>query len=78
MYEPQVARQYAQVLATRVGKQRIGIIAEAFRPGAGGGFGAATAAEFKPQLAAYREFFVYLFDGPYYVSDAVVEQMQKN
>lgn len=73
--EPSVARHYAQVLANTLGKQRVRVIAEAFRPKPGGGFRAATAAELRPQLAAYRGFSIYLFDGPHYVSDSVVEQL---
>jgi hypothetical protein len=70
-----VARHYADMLAARFGKQKVRIIAEAFRPAPEGGFRPATAQEIKAQLNAYRNFSVYLFDGPHYVSDALVEQL---
>jgi hypothetical protein len=51
------------------------IIVEAFRPNFGGGFRSATAAELKPQLAAYDGYPLYLFDGPHYVTPELVKQM---
>lgn len=71
--EPRVARQYADQLTATLGKQRVRVIAEAFRPKPGGGFRAATADELTPQLAAYAGYRVYLFDGPHYVSDQTVQ-----
>ena len=70
-----VARHYADVLSRRFGKARVRIIAEAFRPRQGGGFRAATVEELMAQLVAYRKFPVYLFDGPHYVSEALVNQL---
>lgn len=70
--EPRVAREYADRLAAKLGRARVRIIAEAFRPQVGGGFRAATVDELKPQIDAYRGYRVYLFDGPHYVSDALV------
>ncbi|WP_269503596.1 hypothetical protein [Burkholderia sp. IMCC1007] len=67
--EPYVARSYIDALASRLGKQRVRIIAEAFRPSEHGGFRPATADELRRQLAAYRGYEVYLFDGPHYVSN---------
>ncbi|WP_305954777.1 hypothetical protein [Burkholderia sp. SRS-W-2-2016] len=75
--EPRVAREYADALAARLGAARVRIIAEAFRPGTGGQFRAATAAELKPQLDAYRGYRTYLFDGPHYVPPALVEDLLK-
>lgn len=72
---PEVAREYADALAARLGKQRVRIIAEAFRPQEGGGFRAATAAELLPQLEAYHGYRVYLFDGPHYVSPELVDAL---
>ncbi|PLZ04498.1 hypothetical protein CY652_01485 [Burkholderia sp. WAC0059] len=72
---PAAAREYADALAARLGRARVRIIAEAFRPRQGGGFRAATAAELAPQLAAYRGYRVYLFDGPHYVSPALVDAL---
>ncbi|HEY1611899.1 MAG TPA: hypothetical protein VGG24_21745 [Paraburkholderia sp.] len=72
---PKAARQYADALAARLGQRRVRIIAEAFRPKEGGGFRAATADELGPQLDAYRGYRVYLFDGPHYVSPALVNAL---
>jgi hypothetical protein len=72
-----VARTYADALRKRLGKDRVRIIAEAFRPQYGGGFRSATAEELKPQLAAYDGYPLYLFDGPHYVTPELVRQLQK-
>jgi hypothetical protein len=73
--EPRIARDYAAVLSLHLGKDRVRIIAEAFRPQVGGGFRSATIEELRPQLASYAGYRVYLFDGPHYVSDALVGQI---
>ena len=52
------------------------IIAEAFRPQPGGGFRSATVEELMPQLQHYRGYRVWLFDGPHYVNDALVEALR--
>ena len=70
-----VARHYADVLSTRLGKHRVRVIAEAFRPKAGGGFRSATIQELGPQLAEYGAYQVYLFDGPHYLPDKLVDQV---
>jgi hypothetical protein len=70
--EAWVARYYANVLARRLGKQRVRIIAEAFRPREGGGFRPATAQELVPQLRHYQGFPIYLFEARY-VDDALVD-----
>ncbi|TKC88799.1 hypothetical protein FAZ69_13720 [Trinickia terrae] len=75
--QPRVAREYADALASKLGAARVRIIAEAFRPGAGNAFRPAAAAELKPQLAAYRGFRTYVFDGPHYVSTELVESLLK-
>lgn len=72
-----VARTYADALRKTLGKNRVKIIAEAFRPQVGGGFRSATADELKPQIAAYRGYPLYLFDGPHYVTPDVVEGLLK-
>ncbi|MFM0290914.1 alpha-amylase family protein [Paraburkholderia megapolitana] len=72
---PAVAREYADALAARLGKDRVRIIAEAFRPAQGGGFRSATAAELSSQLTAYRGYPAYLFDGPHYVSTQLVQEL---
>lgn len=74
---PAAAREYANALSETLGKSRVRIIAEAFRPQAGGGFRAATAAELLPQLIAYKGYRVYLFDGPHYVSAELVDALLK-
>jgi hypothetical protein len=71
--EPRIAREYADQLAAKLGRARVRIIAEAFRPQPGGGLRAATVDELKPQLDAYRGYRTYLFDGPHYVSPALVQ-----
>jgi hypothetical protein len=72
-----VARDYADALRQRLGKKRVKIIVEAFRPKVGGGFRPATVAELKPQIAAYDGYPLYLFDGPHYVTPEVVEGLAK-
>lgn len=72
---PIVARQYLDALSQRFGHDRVRVIAEAFRPSERGGFRAATAGELREQLAAYHGYFVYLFDGPHYVSDELVRTL---
>lgn len=69
------ARGYADALAARRGKERIRIIAEAFRPGQKDAFRPAAAAELAPQLLAYRGHRVYLFDGPHYVPADLVRHL---
>ncbi|MEA2914133.1 MAG: hypothetical protein QOJ15_6214 [Bradyrhizobium sp.] len=55
------------------GKNRLRVIAEAFRPQVGGGgFRSATLEELRPQLAAYGDHRLFLFEGPHYVTDALV------
>lgn len=72
-----VARTYADALRKSLGKDRVRIIAEAFRPNYGGGFRSATAAELKPQLAAYDGYPLYLFDGPHYVTPELVKELTR-
>ncbi|AHL33921.1 hypothetical protein CD58_13865 [Pseudomonas brassicacearum] len=73
-----VARNYADALRDRLGKDRVRIIVEAFRPKYGGGFRSATVAELKPQLAAYDGYPLYLFDGPHYMTPALVDQLKQS
>jgi len=72
-----VARTYADALRKKLGKQRVKIIVEAFRPQVGGGFRPATVDELKPQIAAYRGYPLYLFDGPHYVTPEVVKGLSR-
>lgn len=73
--EAYVARHYANVLVRRLGRERVRLIAEAFRPQPGGGFRPATVDELRPQLATYAGFPIYLFEGPRYVQPALVEAL---
>lgn len=73
--EPATARVYAEVLARRLGRDRLRVIVEAFRPAVGGGFRPATAAELRPQIAAYEGLTRYAFDGPHHLSDALVGEL---
>ncbi|BCS46295.1 hypothetical protein AAY86_03340 [Pseudomonas amygdali pv. tabaci str. ATCC 11528] len=72
-----VARTYADALRKRLGKNRVRIIVEAFRPQVGGGFRPATAAELKPQIAAFDGYPLYLFDGPHYVTPDLIKALNK-
>lgn len=76
--EARVARQYADVLSTHLGRERVRIIAEAFRPQKGGGMRSATIMELVPQLARYEGYRIYLFEGPHYLPDALVAQITAN
>lgn len=71
---PAEARRYADALRRRLGRGRVRIIAEAFRP-APVGFRPATPEELRPQLAAYSSYQIYLFDGPHYVPDDTVRAL---
>ena len=73
--EAYVARHYANVLERSLGKGRVRMIAEAFRPKQGGGFRPATIQELGPQLAKYAGLPIYLFEGPLYVTPSLVEQL---
>ncbi len=74
-----VAADYMQALQQRLGRQRVRLIAEAFRPAAeaGGGFRAATPAELATQLSAYQTYPSYLFEGPRYVPQETIDGLQK-
>lgn len=74
---PQVAHRYVNVLENRLGRNRVRVIVEAFRPMPGGGFRAANPSELAPQVAAYPGHKLYLFDGPHYVSDTLVNALAK-
>jgi hypothetical protein len=71
---PASARGYVQALAAKLGAQRVAMIAEAFRT-EGGKMRPATAGELKPQLAAYRGLRIYIFDGPHYLPELVVNDL---
>lgn len=75
--EAWVARHYVTVLERGLGKGRVRVIAEAFRPKPGGGFRPATIAELRPQLATYAGLPIYLFEGPLYVRPSLVDDLVK-
>ncbi|WP_446719292.1 hypothetical protein [Herbaspirillum sp. WKF16] len=75
--EPRIALHYADVLSQRLGRARVRIIAEAFRPMPGGGFRSATADEIRPQVNTYRGYRVSIFDGPHYLPDGLVEALAR-
>jgi hypothetical protein len=68
------ARRYADSLSKRLGRERVAIEVEALRSELGK-FRPATPAELRDQLSHYRGYRLYLFDGPHYVSDRVVEEL---
>lgn len=74
--EARIAQDYLMALENRLGKNRVRVIVEAFRPQVGGGFRAATAAELMPQLSTYGARKAYLFDGPHYVPDSLVDEIK--
>lgn len=69
---PAAARDYFTSMERRLGRHRVGMIAEAFRPAGNGRFRGATVDELRAQLDHYRHVRLYLFDGPHYVPDEVV------
>lgn len=71
----EAARAYFDSMEARLGRHRVGMIAEAFRPGANGRFRGATAGELRAQLDHYHDIRIYLFDGPHYVPDDVVDAL---
>ena len=75
--EAWVARHYVTVLERSLGKGRVRVIAEAFRPKPGGGFRPAAIDELRPQLAAYAGLPIYLFEGPLYVTPGLVDELVK-
>jgi hypothetical protein len=73
--EPRIARTYADALSAKFGRERVRVIAEAFRVAPGSAFRSATAQELKLQLDAYRGYRTYLFDGPHYVPPQLVDSL---
>lgn len=71
-----VARLYAEAISRQLGASRVKVIAEAFRPKPEGGFRSATLDELSAQLIIYRGLPVYLFDGPHYVSNELVDGLK--
>ncbi|WP_417284209.1 hypothetical protein [Comamonas sp.] len=72
------AARYALALADTVGWQRLKVIAEAFRPDGAGHFRSATALELRAQLSFYAGWPVLVFDGPHYLTPALVEALAQS
>lgn len=72
------ARQYADTLAAGLGAERLRVIVEAFRPDGKGGFRPASAEELAIQINAMQGHDIYLFDGPHYVHDRLVDKLLEN
>ena len=77
-YARSVHAWHAEVLIGRLGKDRVRMIAEAFRPKPGGGFRSATVRELRAQLQTYKGLPVYLFDGPHYLPETLVNELTLN
>ncbi|WP_343315349.1 hypothetical protein AAIB41_18070 [Brucella sp. BE17] len=75
---PAVARDYADALVKRLGKQRVRIIVEAFRPIGIRGFRPATADELLPQIKVMRGYNIFIFDGPHYIKSELIDELIKH
>jgi hypothetical protein len=64
---PAEARALAEAAIHALGRDRVALIVEAFRPD-GRGFRAALPWELWPQFQAYRGLRLYVFDGPHYLT----------
>lgn len=73
---PAVARDYLGALTERLGQARVQVIAEAFRPAGKGTLRSATAQELLPQLDAYQGWPIWAFDGPHYLHDTLVADLE--
>lgn len=71
--EPSVARDYADALAGALGRDRLRIIIEAFRPSEAGGFRPATTQELIPQILAMKGYDLFLYDGPHHLNSSLVD-----
>jgi hypothetical protein len=73
---PNVAKQYADELARGLGRHRVRIIVEGFRRNPNGGFRAASARDLLGQIEAYEGHSLFLFEGPHYITNALVSELQ--
>lgn len=73
--DAQTALGYIRALTDHFGRDRVRVIAEAFRPAKDGGFRPATPSELMTQLKAYQGHCVYLFEGPTYVTPGTVSAL---
>ncbi len=76
-FRPLPAAPVAAALApaTAASTPAVSPTANTATPAAAPAFRAATADELRPQLLAYQGYRVYLFDGPHYVSNKLVERL---
>jgi hypothetical protein len=72
---PGVAKQYADELVRGLGRHRVRVIVEGFRRKDGGGFQAGSARDLLAQIRTYKGHSLFLFDGPHYISDALVDEI---
>lgn len=69
------ARLYGEALTAKLGRDRFRMILEAFRPAGGDALRPATAAEIRPQIAAYREFETFAFEAPNYLKRKLINEL---
>ena len=72
---PATARDYADALADRLGRDRLCIIVEAFRPLVGGGVRPAKAGDRQPEFAACVDYPIYLFNGPHFAGNRLIDEI---
>ena len=73
--ESRISVQYIQAMTEHLGPHRVRVIAEVFRPNTGGGFRSATVTELTEQLAVYKGLPIYLFEGPTYLTPALLSAL---
>lgn len=77
MRTPQAACQYGEALIARLGRERFHMILEAFRPAGGDQLRAATVAEIRPQIEAYRDFETFVFEAPSYLNRKLIYDLTR-
>ncbi|WP_454918606.1 hypothetical protein [Xanthobacter sediminis] len=77
MRTPQSSRQYGEALIAKLGRDRFRMILEAFRPAGGELLRAATAAELRPQIEAYRGFDTFVFEAPHYLDRKLINELTR-
>ncbi|MFG1416490.1 hypothetical protein V5F38_02290 [Xanthobacter sp. V0B-10] len=77
MRTPQSARQYGEALIAKLGRERFRMILEAFRPAGGDKLRAATAAEIRPQIEAYRGLDTFVFEAPTYLGRSLINELAR-
>ncbi|MDQ0507204.1 alpha-amylase family protein [Xanthobacter agilis] len=77
MRTPESARHYGDVLIAKLGRERFRMILEAFRPAGNDQLRPATAAEIRPQIAAYRGLDTFVFEAPHYLDRKLVNELTR-